>query len=160
MFSELLSAKPCRIIWKLPQTLSFGTKACKIEPTVWKMGPYRPVWARPGPLSVWARPGPLKSGKSLGKTCPFSLNAFLRRNVGFDLQTTCFDSFNVLLSFLAEKWYRTNMKLPQQASFGHETCEMGPKVWLLASCFCFLRLWEPSGRFRGNPRGRPPVRGF
>ena len=39
-----------------------------------------------------------------------------------------FDGFNVLLSFLAEKWYRSNMKLPQKASFGSETCEMEPKV--------------------------------
>ena len=32
---------------------------------------------------------------------PF-LNVFLRRNVSFGLQTTFFDGFNVLMSFLAE----------------------------------------------------------
>ena len=50
------------------------------------------------------------------------------KNVVFGLQTTFLDGFNVLLSFLTQKWYRTNMKLPQQASFGPETCEVWPKV--------------------------------
>ena len=39
------------------------------------------------------------------------------KNFFFGLQTTVVDGFNVLLSFLAEKWYRTIMKLPQKASF-------------------------------------------
>ena len=29
---ELLHAKPCRIIWKLPQKVRFGSETCKIEP--------------------------------------------------------------------------------------------------------------------------------
>ena len=33
----------------------------------------------------------------------FLANAFLRKNIFFDLQTTFFDGFNVLMSFLAEK---------------------------------------------------------
>ena len=41
-------------------------------------------------------------GKSSKKTYPF-LNAFLRKNVVFGLQTAFFDGFNVLMSFLAEK---------------------------------------------------------
>ena len=49
----------------------------------------------------------------------------------FCLQTMFFYSFNVLLNFLAEKLYRTNMKSPQKASFGPETCEIGPRVWFL-----------------------------
>ena len=44
------------------------------------------------------------------------------------LQTTFFDSFKVLLNSLVEKCYRTNMKLPQKASLGSETCEIWPKV--------------------------------
>ena len=52
------------------------------------------------------------------------LNVFLRNNDVFGLQTVFFYSFNVLLSFLAEKWYRTNIKLPQKISFGSETCEI------------------------------------
>ena len=49
-------------------------------------------------------------------------------NIVFGLQPTFFYSFHVLLSFLAEKLYRTNMKLPQKASFGSEMCEIGAKV--------------------------------
>ena len=71
----------------------------------------------------------------------------------FGLQTAFFDSFNVLLNCLTEKWYRTNMKLPQKASFGPEACEILPKVWFLASGFCLLRLGEPLGGSRGNPAG-------
>ena len=43
---------------EFPQKVSFGTEASGIEPTVGNMGPYGPVWARPGPL---------KSGKSSKK---------------------------------------------------------------------------------------------
>ena len=67
------------------------------------------------------------------------------------------NKFTVLLSFLAEKCYRTNMKLPQKASLGFETCETGPKVWFLASGFCLLRLGETSGGNWGNPNGPPQV---
>ena len=87
------------------------------------MGPYWPVWARMGPAR------PLKSGKSSGRTHPLFLDIFAK-NVVFGIQTTFVYSFDVLLSFLAETWYRTNMKSPQKVSFGPETCEIGPKVWL------------------------------
>ena len=64
-------------------------------------------------------------------------NAFLRKNNAFGLQTTFFDGFNVFMSFLAEKWYRTNTNLPQKqisnpkrakldqnSDFGHvRTCQ-------------------------------------
>ena len=53
------------------------------------------------------------------------LNAFLRKNYIFGLQTMFFDGFNVLMSFLAQKWYRTVMKSPQKASFGTKTCSYG-----------------------------------
>ena len=39
--------------------------------------------------------------ETLRENIPF-LNAFLRKNVIFVLQTTFFDGFNVLMSFLAE----------------------------------------------------------
>ena len=50
------------------------------------------------------------------------------KKVVLGLQTAFFDSFNVLLSFLFEKCYRTNMQVPQKSSFGPETCEIAPKV--------------------------------
>ena len=34
------------------------------------------------------------------------------------------------------------MKLPQKASFGPETYEIGTKVWFLVSVVCLLRLGE------------------
>ena len=55
---------------------------------------------------------------------------------------------------------RTIMKLPQKVSLGSEACEIGPKVWFLASGFCLLRLGEPSAGIRGNPGGPPPVQRF
>ena len=88
------------------------------------------------------------------------LYVFLRINVVFYLQTMFFHSFNVLLSFLAEKEYRTNIKLPQKASFGPETCEIEPKVWFLASGFCFLRLGTPLAGTRGNPNAPQQVTAF
>ena len=42
------------------------------------------------------------------------------------------------------------MKLPHKVSLGPETCEIGPKVWFLASGFCLLRLGEPAGGHWGN----------
>ena len=38
VFFELLHAKPCRIIWKFPQKLSFEPEMCEIGPKVgtWK----------------------------------------------------------------------------------------------------------------------------
>ena len=46
-----------------------------------------------------------------------------------------------------------NLPLPQKASFGPETCDIGPKVWFLASGFCLLRLGESSGGNWGNQNG-------
>ena len=121
---------------------------------------YGPIWARPGPLKrAWARPGPLKSGKSSGKTQ--FLHIFRRTySLFFGLETALLDSFNVLLSFLAEKWYRTNMKLSQKEIFWPETCEIEPTVWFLSSGFCLLRLGEPSGGYWGNPNGPDAVQPF
>ena len=102
--------------------------------------------------------GPISLRKLYGHFTDF-ICTFLRllytftKKCVFHLQTTFFDGFNVLLNFLAEKIYRTNMKLPQQASFGPEMCEIGLRVWFLASGFCHPRLGEPSARFRGNPNG-------
>ena len=62
-----------------------------------------------------------------GKTHSFS-NSFLRKKVLFGLQTTFFDVFNVLLSFLAEKWYRTIMKSHQKANFGTKECSYGEQT--------------------------------
>ena len=65
-----------------------------------------------------------------------SLKYMFTKNVVFGLQPVFFEGFNVLLSFLVEKWYRTNMNLPQKTSFGSETCEIEPKVetWTCPSC--------------------------
>ena len=49
------------------------------------------------------------------------------------------------------------MKLHQKTSFGSEMCEIGPKVWFLASGFCLLRLGEPSGGNWGNPQAATGV---
>ena len=59
---------------------------------------------------------------------PFLMHLYEKNDFG--LQTMFFDGFNVLLSFLAETWYRTNMKLPQKASFGPEACKFWPKVFI------------------------------
>ena len=88
------------------------------------------------------------------------LKCIFTENVVFGIQTAFSDSFNVLLSFLAEKWYRTNMTLSQKVSSGPETCETWPKVWFLASGFCLLRLGEPSGGNWGNPNGPDAVQRF
>ena len=63
-------------------------------------------------------------GKHILFKCNFTKKLF------FGLQTTFFDGFNVLLNFLAEKWYRTIMKSPQKTSFGPQTCNYGKKSWL------------------------------
>ena len=66
----------------------------------------------------------------------------------------------MFFGLLDAKPCRTIMKLPQKVSFGPETCEIGPKLWFLASGFCLLRLGEPSGGSRGNPGGPPSVTAF
>ena len=53
------------------------------------------------------------------------LDCVFTKNVAFGLQTTFFNSFNVLFSFLAEKLHRTIMKSPQKVSFGTKTCSFG-----------------------------------
>ena len=137
---SFLAEKYYRTNMKLPQKASFGPETCEIEPIVvqnayWFLREYYGF-------------------------VTFLFKFIFKKNVVFGLQTTPFDSFNVLLSFLAEKWYRTNMKLPQKASLGSEMCEIGPKVWFLASGFCLLRLGEPSGGSWGNPGGPPAVTAF
>ena len=66
----------------------------------------------------------------------------------------------VLFELVHAKPCRTIIKLPQKVSFGPETCEIGPKVWFLASGFCLLRLGEPSGGNWGNPNGPDAVQRF
>ena len=44
------------------------------------------------------------------------------------------------------------MKLPQRASLGSETYEIGPKVWFLASGFCLLRLGGTLRAELGEPK--------
>ena len=34
-FFELLDAKPCRTIMKLPQKINFGPETCEIAPKLW-----------------------------------------------------------------------------------------------------------------------------
>ena len=78
MFLWPLHAKPCRIIWKLPQKLNFGPETCEI-------GPKDGTWK-----------------ETLQENILFS-NAVSRNKYVFCLQTTLFDGFNVLMSFLAQK---------------------------------------------------------
>ena len=74
----LLTAKPCRIIWKLHQKLSFGPEKLEIRPP--KVGTWR---------------------ETLRENILFKC-IFMKNNI-FGLQTTFFDGFNVLMSFLAER---------------------------------------------------------
>ena len=49
LFVELLHAKPCRTVMKLPQKVSFGPEACKIGPKVGnRTCPGGPRGGRPG----------------------------------------------------------------------------------------------------------------
>ena len=69
------------------------------------------------------------------------VNAFLRTNVGFSLQTAFFDGFNVLLNFLAKKLIPNEHEITStnqfwnRNNFGTETCEIGRKsgLWRLVS---------------------------
>ena len=72
------------------------------------MGPYGPIWARPGPL---------KSGKSKKKTPLILSNTFFSEIVVFDLQTRFFDGKTVFFRFLAEIRLRTLIKSPQKPSY-------------------------------------------
>ena len=62
------------------------------------------------------------------ETISFS-NVLLRKNVIFCLQTTFFDGFKVLVSFLTEKWCRTIYKFLQKTNFEFKTCKIEPKLW-------------------------------
>ena len=93
------------------------------------MGPYGPQ-PGPGPNPDWAPTrdleesvGPARALEEREKIMKNALlfYAFLRKNAVFGLQTTFFDGFNVLLSFLAEKRYRTILKSLQKVSLGPET---------------------------------------
>ena len=93
LFFEVLQAKPCRIIWKLPQQINFECETCETEPKVLQK----------------------LHGNCTGTYVPFLIH--FTKNIVFCLQTRFCGSFNVLLSFLEEKWYRTNIKLPQKGQF-------------------------------------------
>ena len=66
--------------------------------------------------------------ETLRKSIPIFKCSFMKNNI-FGLQTLFFDGFNVLMSFLAQKWCRTVMKSSQKASFGTKTCKI-----LIFSC--------------------------
>ena len=66
----------------------------------------------------------------------------------------------MFFELLHAKPCRTIVKLPQEVSFGPEMCEIGRKVWFLASGFCLLRLGEPLAGTRGNPNGPQQVTAF
>ena len=61
------------------------------------MGPARALEESVGPARA------LEERNKFRKSAPLFLNAFLGKNDVFGLQTRFFYSFNVLLSFLAEK---------------------------------------------------------
>ena len=52
------------------------------------------------------------------------------------------------------------MKLPQKVSFGSEMCEIGRKVWFLASGFCLLKLGNPQGGSWGILEGQAQSQPF
>ena len=109
---------------------------------------------------IWKLPQKVSLGSETCKIEPTYLFMNFHENVVLGLQITLFDGFNVLFSFLAEKWYRTNMKLPQEASFGPETCETRPKAWFLASGFCLMRLGGTLRPVPGEPSGATASKGF
>ena len=120
-----------------------------LEPKHAKLDQKSETWAHMGPYGPGTRPWPSKSGKGparaleerekFRKTALFFLKHIFTKKKANVRQTALIHGFNVFLNFLAEN---------------------GTKVWFLASGFGVLRLGEPSGRFRENPRGRPPVRGL
>ena len=97
------------------------------------MGPARALEESVGPaLALEERrgpgPGPWRAGKVQEKRIPFFFeHIFTKENIVFGLQTTVFYGFSMLLSFLAEKCYRTIMKSPQKPSFGTKMCSDGKK---------------------------------
>ena len=59
----------------------------------------------------------------------------------------------MFFELLDAKPCRTILKLPQKVGFGFEMCEIGSKVWFLASGFYLLRLGEPAGGSGGTLEG-------
>ena len=75
---------------------------------------FGPIRAHVGPYGpIWARPGPLKSGK-IKKTYLFYVTYYSQKTSFFNLQTMFFHSFNVCFRFLAEIHLRTLIKSPQK----------------------------------------------
>ena len=74
-------------------------------------------------------PGPYEGEKVHGKTNFFFVhNTYVSTIIVSDLHMTLFHSFNVFFRFLAEKCFRTIMKLPPKTSFRSEVCEIWPRV--------------------------------
>ena len=129
----LLEAKLCRTIMKLHQKLNFDIEVCENGPKVGNMGPYVHTWASMDPYGPG--PGPWRVGKVQEKM--FFKHIFVenRRFDGFVIQTAFSDGFKVLLSFLAERWYRTIMSSPQKANSRTKTCSYGKK-YEVCTCKC------------------------
>ena len=81
-------------------------------------------------------------GKPPRKTYLFKMHFY--ENVVFCLQTTFFDGFTVLMSFLAQKSYRTVMKSHQKAIFGTNNCKI-----LICSCIFPILFLGPNPDHRG-----------
>ena len=82
-----------------------------------KLNQQSEIWTHMGPYGPG--PGPWRAGKVQEKHK--FLNSLFTKKIVFGIQTPFFDGFNVLLSFLAEKWYRTNMKSPSKPRVGTKT---------------------------------------
>ena len=74
-------------------------------------------------------------------TAHFCFNASLSKIVVCDLHMMFFDNFTVLFRFLADKHFRTIMKLPQKTSFGTKPCSLGNKEQL-SSLPCPPPKWD------------------
>ena len=108
-------------------------------------------------ISPWGPAWALEEREKFRKNMFFSSNAFLSKIFVFNLHIMFFNGFNVLLSFLAEKWYRTIMKLPQKTSFGTNTCSFGTSITLptgptTSPC--------QAGKFQGQAGWSPCLRAY
>ena len=70
MFFEFLQAKPCRIIKKIHQKVSFGSETCQIGPKLW-------LWTLPG------LPRPVQEDKSLSAKQVFAFIFFRNHTFPF-----------------------------------------------------------------------------
>ena len=78
-----------------------------MDPKQTKLNQQSEIWTHMGPARALEESvGParaLEEGEKFRKNVPLFFERTFTKNVVFDLQTTFFDSFNVLFNFLTEK---------------------------------------------------------